>query len=93
MALAASENGLAPGTATLASGRLAPVPAPDLFGHGHPRTIGDTQCGFKLYRADIARTSTQTYLPRLHVRHRNHLAAVKRGYRIAGFPCVGRMTR
>ncbi len=54
---------------------------------GIPRTIGDTQCGFKLYRADIARDLyanlfTAGYMFDIEI----ILRAVKRGYRIAGFP-------
>jgi dolichyl-phosphate beta-glucosyltransferase len=54
---------------------------------GIPRTIGDTQCGFKLYRADVARDLyadlfTAGYMFDIEI----ILRAVKRGYRIAGFP-------
>jgi dolichyl-phosphate beta-glucosyltransferase len=54
---------------------------------GIPRTIGDTQCGFKLYRADAARDLyaglfTAGYMFDIEI----ILRAVKRRYRIAGFP-------
>jgi dolichyl-phosphate beta-glucosyltransferase len=54
---------------------------------GIPRTIGDTQCGFKLYRADVARDLyadlfTAGYMFDIEI----ILRAVKRGYRITGFP-------
>jgi dolichyl-phosphate beta-glucosyltransferase len=54
---------------------------------GIPRTIGDTQCGFKLYRAAVARDLyadlfTAGYMFDVEI----ILRAVRRGYRIAGFP-------
>lgn len=54
---------------------------------GLPRTIGDTQCGFKLYRADVARELyadlfTDGYMFDVEI----ILRAVKRGYVIVGFP-------
>jgi dolichyl-phosphate beta-glucosyltransferase len=54
---------------------------------GIPRTIGDTQCGFKLYHADVARALfadlfTAGYMFDVEI----ILRAVKRGYVIAGFP-------
>ena len=54
---------------------------------GIPRTIGDTQCGFKLYRAEAARDLysslfTAGYMFDIEI----ILRAVKRGYVIAGFP-------
>ena len=54
---------------------------------GIPRTIGDTQCGFKLYRAAVAQDLyaglfTNGYMFDVEI----ILRAVKRGYRIVGFP-------
>ncbi len=54
---------------------------------GIPRTINDTQCGFKLYRAEAARDLyaglfTAGYMFDIEI----ILRAVRRGYRIAGFP-------
>jgi dolichyl-phosphate beta-glucosyltransferase len=54
---------------------------------GIPWGVGDTQCGFKLYRAEVARELygplfTAGYMFDIEV----ILRAVKRGYRISGFP-------
>jgi len=54
---------------------------------GIPRQIGDTQCGFKLYRCDVARhlfapLFTAGYMFDIEI----ILRALKAGYRISGFP-------
>ena len=54
---------------------------------GIPRSIRDTQCGFKLYRADVARELyADLFTPGYMFDVEIILRALRRGYRIVDFP-------